>query len=472
MNNSVKKVLKNIVSMFFANGVSFLVSTIITLVVPKLLSVENYSYFQLYLFYTSYISYLHYGWVDGIRLRYGGVFYDNIDKKLFKSQILLYSIIQIVISLLVIIIILNLGFTGNKFIAIVFVGICMFIRLPRLMPQYILEMSNRIKECSRIIIIEKISYLIIIFILLIFSRITVLSIIIADIIGQILSSIYAFLCCKDIINVKPICFEKSVDEAKENIKSGIKLTIANISSLLIIGIVRQFIEIQWDVETFGKLSLTISISNLLMVFIRAISMVMFPTLRRIDKSKLVDLYYKLRIGIMFPLLGLLIVYSPLKLLISNWLPQYCDSLKYMALLFPMCIFESKMSMLIETYFKTLRLEGILLKINILTLVLSVVFSSIFCFILKNLTLAVFLIVILLAFRCVFAEIILSKKLKINVIKHILMEFLLVSIFILFNWFFNDVLALVIYVLFYIVYLFILKSEIKYVVLYLKEGRKK
>ena len=38
-----------------------------------------------------------------------------------------------------------------------------------------------------------------------------------------------------------------------------------------------------------------------------------------------------------------IFYYPIKLILSTWLPQYADSLRYMALLFPICIYESKMS---------------------------------------------------------------------------------------------------------------------------------
>ena len=45
---------------------------------------------------------------------------------------------------------------------------------------------------------------------------------------------------------------------------------ANIASMLIIGVVRFGIERSWDVETFGKVSLTLSASNLMMLFINAV----------------------------------------------------------------------------------------------------------------------------------------------------------------------------------------------------------
>ncbi len=472
MNSKIKNFIKNVIRMFVANGLSFLISAIITFIVPKILNVENYSYIQLYIFYTSYISYLHYGWVDGIRLRYGGIYYEKIDKSLFNSQILMYSVLQILVSLIALIVIINIGFTGNKLIAMIAVTFCMLTRLPRIMPQYILEMSNRIKECANITIIEKVTYFLLTIAVIITKHASIVSLLACDLVAQVISGLYAFICCKDILKAKPVALNTALIEVKENVSAGIKLTIANISSLLIIGIVRQFIEFQWDISTFGKLSLTISISNLLMVFIRAIAMVMFPTLRRISKEKLTDIYVKMRTAIMVPLLLMLVFYYPLKVVISSWLPQYSDSLKYMAILFPMCIFESKMSMLIETYLKTLRLENLLLKINIATVLFSLIITFINTCVLHNLNLSVLSIVILLAFRSIVAEKVLSHKIDIKVNFNIFLELFLVIVFILSSWFIGGIRGVLTYSIFFIVYILLIRKDISSLINYFLKGWKK
>lgn len=468
MDNKIVRFVKNVGAMLFANGIAFLISALVTFIVPKFLNVEDYAYVQLYIFYTSYISYLHYGWVDGIRLRYGGAYYKDLDKPLFSSQILSYSLLQIIISVGVVLFVCGSGFSGNRRVALLAVGLCMLIRLPRLMPQYILEMTNRIRECARITIIERMVYLILTVFVIATNRASVWLLLACDLCGQLAAAIYAFICCKDIIRVKPVTGSLVFNEAGKNIYSGIQLTVANVSSLLIIGVIRQCIETQWDVQTFGKISLTISISNLLMVFIRAVSMVMFPTLRRIDKSKLKSIYSTVRVGLMIPLLGMLVVYYPVKVLMSMWLPQYSESLKYMALLFPMCVFESKMSMLIETYLKTLRLEKWLFRINVLTVGLSVLLAFLTTFVLHSLTMAVLAIVFLLAFRCVLTESILAVKLKIRVRKHILLELLLTTIFIISSWFIGGIIGTVTYLIFYLIYLLIVKKDAKKMLSFLKK----
>lgn len=96
--------------------------------------------------------------------------------------------------------------------------------------------------------------------------------------------------CRDIVFGRMVPFRSGLSEAGKNINVGFKLMIANIASLLIVGIVRMTIENKWGVATFGKVSLTMSVSNLLMVFISAVSIILFPTLRRTSDDKLAGMY--------------------------------------------------------------------------------------------------------------------------------------------------------------------------------------
>src|SRR5690606_17481692 len=104
----------------------------------------------------------------------------------------------------------------------------------------------------------------------------------------------------------------------------------------------------------------------------------------------------LRNSLMVILFGVLFLYFPVYKLLAIWLPQYKDSLTYMAILFPMCLFEGKMSLLVATYLKVLRKEKTLLKINIITLVVSILLTFVSIYLLRNLNLAVLSILVLIA----------------------------------------------------------------------------
>ena len=77
-----------------------------------------------------------------------------------------------------------------------------------------------------------------------------------DIISKSVITFWYIYVIKDLINVK-IQFTKQNTflEVIDNIKVGSNLMISNIAGMLIIGITRLFVEINWDIRTFGKLSL-------------------------------------------------------------------------------------------------------------------------------------------------------------------------------------------------------------------------
>ena len=83
---------------------------------------------------------------------------------------------------------------------------------------------------------------------------------------------------------------------------------------------------------------------------------------------------------------ILIFYIPMGFLMKLWLPAYSDSILFLGIMLPMCIFDGKMSLLGNTYYKLFRLEKKLLLINVITLTVNVVLTIIGAVVLKNLTL--------------------------------------------------------------------------------------
>ena len=466
MNLRIKNFVKNFSYTLVSNLISFLISTIIVLIIPKVIGVKEYGYWQLYVFYTSYVGFLHFGWNDGVYLRIGGKKYEELDKNLFFSQFIILNIFQLIIGLLICFISNILFDDINRIFIFQMVSLCMLIVNVRYMLLYILQSTNRIKEYAKSTMIDRIIYVCIIIIFFIIGLKDFKLMIFSDIIGKSISLIYTIYCCRDIVFNKISNFYFCFRDILENINVGIKLMFANIASMLIIGVIRFGIERTWDVSTFGKVSLTLSISNLMMLFINALGLIMFPTLRRTNEKELPRIYSTMRDFLMIILFGGIILYYPLRTILSSWLPKYSDSLVYMAIVFPMCIFEGKMSLLINTYLKTLRKEKLMLKINLISLSLSLIITFINCFLLKNLNLAITSIVILLAFRCVLAEIFLSKTLLISVIKDICLDLILTLTFILTGRFIKSWFAICIYLASYFCYILFKYIDIIYSLKYL------
>lgn len=456
----------NFVYAFGSNVITLLVSMVVTLVLPKAISVREYSLVQLYVFYSTYIGIAAFGWPEGILVNYAGKDYSEIDKESLRKQIKICAILECFLTgILGGLSVCFINDTEKKLVMIL-CSVSLIPIIPRLMMLDILQATSRFKDFATCIVIEKSVYLFGSIFLLVIGVQRFYWYILSIVLGYICSSIYCVVSLKDLNLIRfrnEKIFEKAVLlESAENINIGVKILFATLAGNLIVGIVRIGIEKQWSVEVFGKVSLTISVANLLMVFINAVATIMLPTLRRSETEQLGTVYTVSRCCIMVVLLGALVFYLPMNTLLSIWLPEYSESLRYMAILFPMCVFSSKTSMIIEPYLKALHKEKWLLMINIVTVSLSVITTLITTYWLHNLDLAVASIVFLLAFRCVFAELLLSTVLDVNVKMDIALELALTVIFIVASWFVGGIAGLSIYAVAYLIYLFIKRKDVAFV----------
>lgn len=458
MKNSIIKFIKNVLYAFASNGITLLISVLMTLMLPKFLGVETYGYYQLYIFYITYATILCFGWADGVYLKLGGKAIESIDKQNYSTQFYLFAISEIILYSAIFVAVLNIVKDENKRLVLLLVSIAGFFICVRLFLNYILQATGEIKKFSISIIIEKVLFLF-------FSAAVILSgyrgyflILLSDIISKAISTLVACMYNFDILKTKPTKIHKYKMEIKDNIISGSKLTVALFSSMLIVGVVKFAIQENWSIATFSKISFAFSISNMVMQFIGAVSVVLFPMLRNIEQDRLAYVYNISRAGLMILVLGGLIFYYPCALILKAWIPDYAESLRYAIVLLPICVYESKMSMIVNTYYKALRYESLLMKINFISMILSVIMTVLSVYILDNVMLSVVSILVALIFRCILGEILLSKIIGISVIKHIIAELLLSVAFILSNWYLG-LMGTFVYIFAYIVYLYTLKDDI-------------
>ncbi|MDQ8766999.1 hypothetical protein RFG22_04550 [Streptococcus ruminantium] len=450
----MKKLLLNSSYAIISNLLSLSVSTLVILILPKLIGVEEYGYWQLYLFYTSYVGFAHLGWIDGIYLKYGGEEYEKLDKQNFFSQFISYSIFQVVIAVIIFIVGNSVDVGSSKEFIFNMLSLTLLATNLRFFVIYILQTTNLIKESARIMILDRLLYVLFLILLIIGGIYSYRLMIVVDVIGRFLSLLYGIYLCQDIVIQKLTNFRLNISEIVDNIKVGSNLMLSNVASMLVIGTVRLGIEKHWDVSTFGKISLTLSISNLVMTFINAIGIVIFPMLRRTEERALPGLYVKIRNILMPVLLGFLLLFFPLRAALMIWLPKYTDSLLYMALIFPISVFEGKMALLINTYLKAYRMERTILFVNLLSILLSMLLTFISVFVFSNLILATLSITFLLFFRCFFAEILLSKKLSISILSDALTEVVIAGLFIITAWILPSLVGFLVYLIVYTIYMWV------------------
>ena len=166
MNN--QKTIKNILFIAISNIIKLISSILIGFIIPKILGVTDYGYYKIFILYMTYVGLFHFGFIDGIYLKYGGVDYNELNKIKFRSyfRFLLYmETIIAVIGLVMTIIFIK----GDK----QFIFIMLFINLIAINMttffQFISQITSRFKEYSSRIIILSITNILIILILYFFN---------------------------------------------------------------------------------------------------------------------------------------------------------------------------------------------------------------------------------------------------------------------------------------------------------------
>lgn len=472
MESNKKKFIKSVSYTLSSNLTSFFINAFILLAVPKIIGSVEYGYFQYYTLIATYAAYFHFGVCDGMVLKYSGQNYTSLDLKKLSMQ---YRLIVSESTFLFLIGQILLGFINRinsdkiyLFRLFLFIIICVNTRV---FSSCILQSVSRFKEYSRVIIIEKVIYIIFLIAALLLGTRDYHILVLGDVIGKLSAGLLGAYYCRDLIFTKGSPIKEAFTELADNFKIGIFILISNLSSLLITGAIQLFVENRWDIETFGKVSLSFNISKMLMLVINAVSFVLLPFLRNINEKKLPEMYSKIRMPLMSVLICLLLSYYPMKIVLELWLPKYNDSIFYASLLFPMCLFESKTAMLINTYLKVLRKEKWLCFANLITVILSFIFSLFTVYVLNNLLITVLLIPILFAIRCLLLERPLAKLLNISVMKEAITEVIIALVFIAFNYFLPIWIAFTLYLSVVIIYLILHKEELLKVISIKKLHRK-
>ncbi|MEQ7214438.1 hypothetical protein ABQD61_00795 [Enterococcus asini] len=461
MNSKAKTVIKNLYYTVSANFATLLISVGLNLFVPKLLGITEYSFWQLYVFYSSYVGFLHLGWIDGIYLKIGGEDYNNLNKAKLGSQYWYLGLFELMVSVIIAMYAVLFLPSSEKTIILIFTAIVAVVTIAKQFIQYVLQSTNRIREYAHLSRSDRYLYVAFLVIYFLLGGRSFYWLITFDILSKLLVTIWGMFQIKDMLFIKILPFNQIKSEIKDNINIGSKLMLSSIASMLIMGTIRFFVQNHWSIEEFGKLSFTLSISNMFLTFINAVGVVMFPLLRRTNQARLPELFKTLR-SLFVPITyGFLIFYVPVKIILVSWLPQYEVSLMYMGILFPMVVYEGRMSLLINTYLKALRMEKTILYVNIITLLISVVAGVVTVFVLNNLWLSVALIIFCLAFRCNFAEYLLSKRLNVKLNFQMFLETILSVTFILSNILItNQWGSFLLYTLTFSVFLLIFSKQIK------------
>lgn len=420
-----------------AQGISLLSSVMMSLVVPKALGVEDYAYWQLFTLYVGYVGLLLLGVHDGAFLRLGGILIGRIDWSRIKTQFVIVLVFQMASLLGVAFVALSCSGLQARTIVLLFVVADGLIVNPASFLFYVLRAANLPNIYSSASMLSGGAWAILLVILTILSPDSFLAYAFGYLICQTLAAGFCYFHISHVFNCAMGSLHEGLRDCKGDCLAGLKVTLAYYAGTLVVGSCRMLIDYKWGIEAFGLFSFSVSLVNFLLSFMAQVSMVIFPVVRRMEAGSQNKVYLILRNSLVTVLPLVYVLYFPGRALLGWWLPQYADSLRYLAIMLPVCIFDCKMQLLVNTYLKSMRKENSLMWMNIVSLGGAVVLMSAVAFCTSSITVTAAAMVVAIAMRSVVAEVYLGRFMNVGSKKVLVSEVVLALLFVLVAYVFAD-----------------------------------
>ncbi len=449
-----RKILNKLSFSLLAQVLSIIVSLIFSLGITKVLDVEHYGYWQLFILYSNYAGFFHLGICDGLYLKHGGRRIERLNKFNFTNQISRFFCLEVLISIAFLVILVFSTSDPIKFGLLIFIIPYLIIANIQTYLSYILLATNNIEKYSISVFIEKVFIILSIAVLYFLRMIDVNALIYIYIIGKLLSIFYLIYFISPFFEFKAF-FSRNASTNKVLLRYaiiGIPLMFSNVLSTLIIGSNRLLTEHKYGIIAFSKLSFSISLVFLFIIFVSQIGIVLFPIIRRMNEENRKQIYYWIDNNLTMLFSCLIIFYYPLIVFVQNYVPNYLDSVKYLSFMLPICIFEGKFQILFNTMYKVLNRQKTIFIVNCISLFLSLILTFISLYVFDSIMLSIWSLVLVIMLRAISSEIVLNKILNINKSNVILQSVLISMVFIIINMKFDLFFGGICYLIFLFIYI--------------------
>lgn len=310
-----------------------LISSIINgLLLPYILSIDNFASLKTYTLFASFIGFLHFGFVDGINIKYGGFSEMDVDRKEFK----LFHDFFLLFQFIILFVVIGVGFIfQNKIILLISLAV-----LPVNLQSFFLfyyQALGSFKKYSKATVIAPLTSISFTFVLVLIGVKEFQYYVLSNIMGFVLSAVYLEATFQNLtknrsrfkISWSSVVWLINRKENKILFISGIFILLGNILFSLYFDLGRWVTKIYFSNEGFANYSLGVSLIGFVLIFINTINKTFYPYLYH-NYSEIIVSKYKNILYVLgsFSLLGFFF----LKEVVIRFLPKYIDSLPVTAIL--------------------------------------------------------------------------------------------------------------------------------------------
>lgn len=331
-----------------ANVGVFILGTMQGLILPKILTVEDYGYWKLFLLYTGFSGLLHFGFADGIYLNWAGKQIKGITDVIRQAFWVLFAHL-IMMGFLLLIIFLNCEFESKNILilAVIYAVIMNLMTFS----QFTFQAVRRFKIVSILNIIRPSIFLGCVGTLY-FLKILDYEKVILSYIGACLIVFTSYLYfLKEEIQLP---WRKKINYfsvLSKYITSGWPLLFGNFIVFLILNTDVIIVRALFSIKNFAFYTFAITVLGIFSVFTNTISTVIFPHLA-IASTQIRNKAFSLSASVIVLIWGIILGIYPLAaIFISYFLPNYSETLPYIRILMLSVAFITTIQILHSNYYK-------------------------------------------------------------------------------------------------------------------------
>lgn len=368
-------VFRNFVYVAGSQGIGLLVGIVRSLLIPIVVGVTDYGLWQVYVFYAVYAGIFSLGYNDGLHLRYGGSDYKDLPIKKIRGANLLYLFVVILSSIAFAIAAMVLSEFEREFIFlalalnIILFGVTSNIAM-------VLQTTGEFGRFSIIFSIDKVIFLALLMLLFFDDYRNFRSLILFDIGSKFVVFFIYSIMYRDLFWGPIKSVADGFREFVASVSSGSHLLLANLMGMLVLGVGRIVIEYLGDLADYAFYAFAMSIAQVVLVAVTAMSIVLYPAVRRQPSQRYFEYFGRTRA--VFRAFGVLVLtaFFPAWFFVTEFAPDFLPVLEFLNVVFVIIALQGKMQIVNNTYYKVLRLERSMLVANFLSLSATTVISLI------------------------------------------------------------------------------------------------
>lgn len=333
---------------------------VVMLVLPRLVgSVQDYGYWQIYYYYSSFFGLFLFGLNDGLNLLYAGTKFDFLNKKLLST--ILSFIIFVISPIAILLSIISTIFITDLELKFVFSATALSILFLNIsgFSMHVNQISLRFKQYSILSSLERVIF-VVSFLPLAFLDLGGFKAYVFINLGiRFLVAVYGLYTIRRALDVSSIRIRSvilSKDVLLRLMRVGWPLTLGAICATLMGTSSRIVIERTMSVYDYGLFSLAFSFSLIVGIFVAAVPAVLYPALKRSAKGSHEKIFNSLYIlatvtGAFAMSLSFLV-----PKFIEIFLPNYQPIVSYVSYLFPWMVYQLVSVAVFDVFYRLCRLE--------------------------------------------------------------------------------------------------------------------